>query len=70
MEHQEHADRLEREAERLEHESERVGGRIEETQRDWEQKAQDQQIPGAQSEEDRLALDPEDEDKDEDEEDS
>ena len=48
VEHQDEADRLEREAERLEQEGERVGGEIDETRRDWEQKEQDASVPGAQ----------------------
>ena len=49
MEHDEQADRLEREADRMEEESEKVGDRIEETRRDWESKEQDPYVPGAQT---------------------
>jgi hypothetical protein len=50
VEHDEHADRLERDAEKLEHESDRVGGHIEETRSDWEAKEKDSSVPGAQPE--------------------
>jgi hypothetical protein len=48
MEHEERADRLEREADKMEHESERVGDRIDRTRADWEAKEQDATVPGAQ----------------------
>jgi hypothetical protein len=48
MDHDEQAERLEREADKLERESERIGGRIEDTRRDWDAKQSDQTIPGAQ----------------------
>jgi hypothetical protein len=48
MEHDEQADRLEREADSMEHDSEKVGKRIEETKRDWQAKEQDPAVPGAQ----------------------
>ena len=47
-EHDEKAQRLEREAEDLEEQSDRVGERIDETRRDWESKEQDPSVPGAQ----------------------
>jgi hypothetical protein len=50
VEHEEQAERLERDAEKLEHESERVGGHIEEARSDWEAKEQDSSVPGAQPE--------------------
>ena len=52
MEHDEQADRLEREGDRMEEESEKVGDRIEETRRDWESKEQDPAVPGAQPDDD------------------
>jgi hypothetical protein len=48
VEHEEQADRMERDADRMEHESERIGEHIEETRRDWEAKEQDPSVPGAQ----------------------
>ena len=48
MEHDEQAEKLEREAERMDEQSERVGEHIEETRRDWEAKEADPAVPGAQ----------------------
>lgn len=48
MEHDEQADRLEREADKLERESERVGSDIADARREWERKQDDPSIPGAQ----------------------
>lgn len=48
MEHDEQADRLEREADKLEQESERVGSEIEDARREWERKQEDSSVPGAQ----------------------
>jgi hypothetical protein len=50
MEHEERADRMEREAERMEEESERVGEDIEEARDEWEAKERDPGVPGAQPE--------------------
>ena len=47
MEHDEQAERLEREAQDMEKHSAEVGDRIEETKRDWEAKEDDPSIPGA-----------------------
>ena len=52
MEHEEQAERLERDAEKLEHESDRVGQHIEETREDWDAKEKDSSVPGAQPEQD------------------
>jgi hypothetical protein len=52
VEHDEQADRLEREADKLEQESERVGAEIEGARREWEQKQEDSSVPGAQPAED------------------
>lgn len=64
-EHEEHADKLEREAEGMAEDSDRVGQRIDDARRDWEAKEQDPGVPGAKP-------DPDDEsqssDEDEDEE--
>jgi hypothetical protein len=49
MEHDEQAQRLEREAERMEHESEGVERDIDDARRDWEAKESDTSVPGAQS---------------------
>ena len=54
MEHEEQAERLERDAEKLEHESDRVGRRIEETREDWDAKEKDSSVPGAQPEPDDI----------------
>jgi hypothetical protein len=48
VEHEEQAEKMERDAERMEHESERVGEHIDETRREWEAKEQDDAVPGAQ----------------------
>jgi hypothetical protein len=48
VEHEEQAERMERDAERMEHESDRVGDTIDETRRDWEAKEEDPGVPGAQ----------------------
>jgi hypothetical protein len=48
VEHEEQAERMERDAERLEEESERVGEDIDEARREWEAKEQDPSVPGAQ----------------------
>jgi hypothetical protein len=51
VEHEEQAERMERDADRMEHEAERVGDHIDETRRDWEAKEQDPGVPGAQPDE-------------------
>jgi hypothetical protein len=48
VEHEEQADRMERDADRMEHESDQIGEHIDETRRDWEAKEQDPSVPGAQ----------------------
>jgi hypothetical protein len=48
MEHEERANRMEREADRMEEESERVGEDIDEARDEWEAKEQDPDVPGAQ----------------------
>ncbi|HEY6775833.1 MAG TPA: hypothetical protein VI122_04925 [Thermoleophilaceae bacterium] len=48
MEHEERADRMEREVERMEEESERVGEEIEDARNEWEAKERDPNVPGAQ----------------------
>jgi hypothetical protein len=48
VEHEERAEALEREAELMEEHSDRVGEHIDEAQRDWEAKADDPTVPGAQ----------------------
>jgi hypothetical protein len=62
MDHEERADELEREVDKLEQHTEQVGKRIEDTRKEWESKEEDQQVPGAQSEE---ALHPEEEEENE-----
>jgi hypothetical protein len=49
IEHDEQAQKLEREADSMEQHSDRVGERIEETRRDWEANVQDPSVPGAQA---------------------
>ena len=51
MEHEEKADRLERELDDLEERSGRVEDHIEEAREDWESKEEDPSIPGAQPDE-------------------
>jgi hypothetical protein len=48
VEHEEQAERMERDAERLEQESDRVGDHIDDARREWEAKEQDPSVPGAQ----------------------
>jgi hypothetical protein len=48
VEHEERAERLEKEAERMEQESEHLGERIERTSEDWDSKQTDASVPGAQ----------------------
>jgi hypothetical protein len=46
-EHEEHADRLERELEDMEEQADRLESDISETREDWERKQRDSSIPGA-----------------------
>ena len=48
MEHEEHADQLEREADKLDQHSEVVEEHIDEARREWEAKEDDPTVPGAQ----------------------
>jgi hypothetical protein len=48
VEHEEHADELEREAEKLDEHSDEVGEHIDEARREWEAKEEDPTVPGAQ----------------------
>jgi hypothetical protein len=48
MEHEKRAEALEREADAMERDSEKVGDHIEETRQEWEAKAADPAVPGAQ----------------------
>jgi hypothetical protein len=48
VEHEEQAQRMERDADRLEEESDRVGDQIDDARQDWEAKEQDPSVPGAQ----------------------
>jgi hypothetical protein len=52
VEHEEQAERLEREADDMEHQSDKLGEHIDETRRDWEAKEQDESVPGARPDED------------------
>ncbi|HEX2415114.1 MAG TPA: hypothetical protein VHJ37_07855 [Thermoleophilaceae bacterium] len=54
MEHDEQADRLEREADDMDRRSEELGDRIEGTRRDWEAKEDDPSVPGAQPDPDDV----------------
>jgi hypothetical protein len=47
VEHEEQAERMERDADRMEHESDRIGDNIDEARKDWESKEQDPSVPGA-----------------------
>jgi phage shock protein A len=64
--HDEQADRLEKQADKMQEESERVSSRIGESRDDWEQKQADQTIPGAQEDLDKI-LDPEPDEEEEEE---
>jgi hypothetical protein len=48
VEHEEHAEELEREAEKLDQHSHVVGEHIDEARREWEAKEEDPAVPGAQ----------------------
>jgi hypothetical protein len=48
VEHEEQAERLERDADEMEHHADKVGEHIDDTRRDWETKEQDASVPGAQ----------------------
>jgi hypothetical protein len=51
MDHEERADELEREVDKLEQHTKHVGDQIESTRKDWESKQEDQDVPGAQTQE-------------------
>ena len=55
MEHEEQAERMERDAERMEEHSEQLGERIENVEGDWERKEQDASVPGARPDPDEDA---------------
>ena len=46
-EHEQHADRLERELDDMQEQAERLEGDIAETRSDWERKQADDSVPGA-----------------------
>jgi hypothetical protein len=48
VEHDEQAERLEREADKLAQESDRVGRDIEEARQEWKSRQEDSSVPGAQ----------------------
>jgi hypothetical protein len=48
VEHEEHAEELEREADKLDEHSDEVGEDIDEARREWEAKEDDPGVPGAQ----------------------
>jgi hypothetical protein len=48
MEHEEQTEKLSRELERLDEHSDEVGEQIDDARRDWEAKAEDPAVPGAQ----------------------
>jgi hypothetical protein len=48
VEHEEHAEELDREAEKLDQHSDVVGEHIDEARREWEAKEEDPAVPGAQ----------------------
>jgi len=50
MEHDEQAERMEKDAERMEEHTDQLGERINDIQSDWEQKEQDASVPGARPE--------------------
>ena len=53
MEHDEHAQELEREAEKLEQHSDVIGGHIDDARQDWKAKEKDPAVPGAQAPDDQ-----------------
>jgi hypothetical protein len=57
-EHEQHADRLERELDDMQKQSDRLGGQIEETRDDWERKQRDSSVPGASGDPERAEGDP------------
>jgi hypothetical protein len=50
MEHDEEAEKLEKELDQLDEHSDEVGEHIDETRREWEAKEDDPAVPGAQPE--------------------
>jgi hypothetical protein len=48
MEHEEHAEELEREADKLDEHAEEVGEDIDDARREWKAKEDDPSVPGAQ----------------------
>jgi hypothetical protein len=62
VEHEEQADRAEREADKLEEHSDDLGQRIENVRGDWEAKETDASVPGAQEAPDEEEEEEEEED--------
>jgi hypothetical protein len=46
-EHEEHADRVERELDDMQEQSEHLGDEVDEARKDWESKQRDPAVPGA-----------------------
>jgi hypothetical protein len=46
-EHEEHADRVERELDDMQEQSDQLGEEVEEARKDWESKQRDSSVPGA-----------------------
>jgi hypothetical protein len=55
-EHEEHADRLERELDDMQEQGERVEAHIEEARRDWAAKKGDRTVPGAAGDPERAEV--------------
>jgi hypothetical protein len=64
-EHEEHAERVERELDDMQERSERLGQGIDDVREDWQRKQADEQVPGATGEPERGDEEPESEDGDE-----
>jgi phage shock protein A len=58
-EHEQHADRLEREVDDMQERSDRLEGQISDTRSDWERKQADASVPGAVDERDPEGPPPE-----------
>jgi hypothetical protein len=58
-EHEEHADRLERELDDMQQHADRLAEDIDETREDWERKQRDSSVPGAGGEPERAEGGPE-----------
>jgi predicted nucleic acid-binding Zn-ribbon protein len=57
-EHEEQAERLERELDDMQEQSEHLGEQVDEARKDWERKQRDPSVPGASGDPERAEGDP------------